>query len=119
MAPRFIEVSRPVEDGVAWATTLTDDIGTQLANMTTNAAAEVLTRLRSIAVYFAPNFNVYENCRPWLDATASALPSAKQETKYMVLASAGCLLLWWLFVMLRSRTILLNYGATKMMHKEA
>jgi len=117
MAPRFVEVSRPVEEGVAWAATVTDGLGAKLANITANATGEVLKRLGSFT-YVAPDIKVYEDLRCWLGEAASTLPSAKQETKYMVLASVAFLVLRWLFVVLRSRSILANYGATKMMHKE-
>ena len=117
MAPRFVEVSRPVEEGVAWAATVTDGLGAKLANITANATGEVWKRLESLTD-IAPDIKVYEDFRYWFDAAASSLPPAKQETKYMVLASVAFLVLRWLFVMLRSRSILANYGATKMMHKE-
>lgn len=117
MAPRFVEVSRPVEDGVAWAATVTDGLVAKLANITANATGEIWKRLESIT-NAAPEIKVYDDLRYWLDEAASSLPSAKQETKYMVLASVAFLVLRWLFVMLRSRSILANYGATKMMHKE-
>ena len=117
MAPRFVEVSRPVEDGVAWAATVTEGLGAKLANITANATGELWMRLESIT-NAAPEIKVYEDFRYWFDEAASSLPSAKQETKYMVLASGAFLVLRCLFVMLRSRSILANYGATKMMHKE-
>jgi len=46
------------------------------------------------------------------------LPEARTETKCFLIAALAAAVLRWFFVLLTSRSILANYGATKVMHKE-
>jgi hypothetical protein len=118
MAPRFVEVSRPVEDGVAWASTLPSTMSTRVKSLVPHNATDMLfERLESMysglpEIKFASDFQ-----RVASDAF-DLLPEARTETKYLLLAALAAAVLRWFFVLLTSRSILANYGATKVMHKE-
>ena len=106
MAPRFFELSRPLEDGVAWASNAANETG------------EALKRLGFFSRTFYPDGKVYQTLCCWFGVAASHIPIAKKETQYAMLASAVVLIIRWLFVAWLSRSILANYGATKAIHKE-
>mgnify|MGYP006082673977 CR=1 FL=1 len=107
-----------MEDGVAWASTLPSTMSTRVRSLVPHNATDMLfERLDSVfsslpEIKFASEFN-----RAASDAF-DLLPEARMETKYFLLAALAAAVLRWFFVLLTSRSILANYGATKVMHKE-
>mgnify|MGYP006087494283 CR=1 FL=1 len=108
MAPRFVELSRPVEDGVAWASSIPATVGNRVRSLLDKSDIQgwaAWCRMNVPEINFAPGF-------------LGLLPQARLETKYLFVSALAAVILRCFFVFLKSRSILSIYGATKMMHKE-
>lgn len=98
MAPRFIEISKPIEDGIAfWLQTVSYVLGGLTPENTTLAHA--LSKL--------PFLN---------EATAVVLnrvPQPNENTLYLLAMSAAAVLGHVIYVLVKTQTILASYGSTR------
>lgn len=118
MAPRFVEVSRPVEDGVAWASSLSETLGTRVRSILPQNASDIL-RERAEEIYNSiPDVKLASDVRSMASSAVGVLPEARAEAKYFLTAAFVVAFLRAAFVFWRSQSILANYGATKAMNKE-
>ena len=118
MPSRFVEVARPVEEGVAWASSLPNTLRTNVGSFLPPVSFEViLVRLCGLYDKFL-NLRLVSDTYTLVDNALSRFPPADQQTKCFLAAALLAVVLRWLFVLVVSRSILANYGATKMMHKE-
>lgn len=118
MAPRFVEVSRPVEDGVAWASTLPSTMSTRVRSLVPHNATEMLFERFDGMYSSLLEIKFASDLHSAAGDAFDLLPEARLETKYLLLAALAAASLRWFFVLLTSRSILAHYGATKVMHKE-
>ena len=115
MAPRFVEVSRPVEDGVVWASTLPS---------TMSSTVRSLLPLNTSGMLFDSMYSSLPEIKAASDFQKAAsdafdrFPEARMETKYFLIYALAAAVLRWLFVLLRYRSILANYAATNAVNKE-
>lgn len=118
MAPRFVEVSRPVEEGVAWASSLPVTVGTRFRSLLPHNASDILWQQAEDIYSRIPEVKLASDVRSLASSAAAALPEARAEAKFFLAAALAAALLRSIFVFWRSRSILANYGATKAMNKE-
>lgn len=118
MAPRFVEVSRPVEDGVAWASSLPSTLGTQVRSILPSNASSILKERAEGLYNSLPNVKLASDVRSMACSAAAVLPGARAEAKYFLTAALVVAFLRSMFVFWRSRSILANYGAAQAMNKE-
>lgn len=118
MAPRFVEVSRPVEDGVAWASTLSSTMSTAFKSWVPHNATGMLFEKLDVVFSGLPEIKLALDFQKAAVDAFDLLPEARTETRYLILAAMAASVLRWFVVLLTSRSILANYGATKVMKKE-
>lgn len=118
MAPRFVEVSRPVEEGVAWASTLPTTVSTRVRTWMPENTTDIIMQRLDMLYESIPEIRFATDLQSAANDVVALLPEARHETKYLLLAAVAAAVLRWLFVVLTSRSILKAYGATKMMKEE-
>ena len=115
MAPRFVEVSSPVGEGVAWASTLSSTLRIKFGSWVAHNATDMLFESMYSSL---PEIKVASDFQRVASDAFGLLPEARTETKYLLLAALAAASIRWFFILLTSRSILSSYGATKMMQKE-
>ena len=103
MAPRFVEVSRPVEESVKLAWSLPQMISSRLQNATNGVSS---VRLVS-------------DIRSFMLRRLALLPLPNREVQILLVTALVALVVRYVFVFLRSRWILSAYGAAKLVSKES
>lgn len=118
MAPRFVEVVRPIDDGVAWASDLMSTVNGRVSLIgSKNTSSMILKKLGEVST-FLPNIKIAADLRQSAISAFDVLPQACSQTKYFFIAALLVAILRWLFLIVLTRTILANYGANKVMNKE-
>lgn len=113
MAPRFVEVSKPVEAGVKWATTMHSGLSAKLSNIT--------GAIRGATESFGgilPTFKLFADLRECASYIINLFPSPTTGVKMLLLSSLLILVCRSVFVFARSRSIVALYGAAKVIEKE-
>ena len=118
MAPRFVEVSRPVEAGVEWASQLPSTLTHSISSIIPSNATDIVFERLDGLVKLVPEFKAYSDLRGACAEALQYVPPASHHAKNLAIAGFAVLLLRALFVFLRARSILSNYGAAKVMGKE-
>ena len=110
MAPRFVEISKPVDVGVAWVTSFS------------NSARTTIVRTLSDASNYIPSISslrVVSDVRHQMEFAMDGLPPARREAKYLIIASFVAFACRCLVVFVRSRSILAHHSAAKIIGKDA
>lgn len=118
MAPRFIEVSRPVEASVKFASSIPRWMTSKLHNaLYPNITAVVSESVHNV-MESLPDIKFLTDLKYTAALGVDLLPIPNKEVTILLTASVGALVLRYLFVFVRSRSILSSYGAAKVVSKE-
>ena len=118
MAPRFVEVARPVEEGVAWASSLTATVSSRLRALIPENATDAIMQNVNMVYENVPNIKFASDFQSAVNDFVDFLPEARNETRYLLLTAVAAAVLRWLFLVLTSRSILATYGTMRIMKKE-
>ena len=118
MAPRFVEVSKPVEAGVEWASSLPSAFTKRVKSFIPNNATSIITNQIESIFNSIPEVKALGDLKSVIADALGFFHSPRDEVKYLVMISLAALFLRTTFVFLYSRSIVANYGAAKMIAKE-
>ena len=117
MAPRFVEVSRPVQEGVAWAASLPDQVKHNVRSfIPTQGTQRIINLLQNITATL-PEFAAVSDLKLRIIALSNVLPPLQTQTKYFLLIACLALVARQCLIWVRSRAILAHYGAAKLIEK--
>lgn len=118
MAPRFQEVSKPVEAGVQWATSVQSEFSSKIRRLLpTNVSATIIEAAHNLTNK-VPDIKFFSDLKSGAWGVVDLFPQPTKEVKYLLVAALVILVLRSAFVCMRSRSILSNYGAAKVIAKE-
>lgn len=118
MAPRFAEVSRPVEAGVEWAAQLPSTLTHRIYRVILNNATEIVFEKLENLAGLVPEVRVLWDLQGALSGCLQHVPPASHNAKNLATAAFAVLLLRTFVVFVKTRSILSNYGAAKAICKE-
>lgn len=107
MAPRFVELSTPVSDGVQWAHRLPSAMAAAMARF----VPENVTARMSEYVPEVEGLDVVADA-------VMAVPPPRGAAMYALFAAATAGLLWVVYVHTQTRTILQRHGQVAQLKKE-
>ena len=117
MAPRFVEVSRPVDASVKFASSIPGMLNSRLHDMLpSNITSIVLESVHNLTESL-PDIKFFTD-QYAASVGVDLLPKPKREVKMLLMAAVLALVLRYMYVFVRSRTILSTYGASKVVSKE-
>lgn len=118
MAPRFVEVARPVEAGVEWASSLPSAFGERVNGLIPDNTTSILATRIEYFFNSLPEIKALGDLQSMLSRIAQIFPTPRIEVKYLAMISLVALILRTTFVFVYSRSIVSNYGAAKAIAKE-
>lgn len=118
MAPRFVEVSRPVEASVKFASSIPGIVNSRLHNILPSNITGVTLELMHNFTESLPDIKFMTDLKDAASVGVDLLPKPKREVKMLLMAALVALVFRYMFVFVRSRSILSAYGAAKVVSKE-
>ena len=113
MAPRFVVVVNPVDEGVAWARSLGDRVGNFVPENATRDISDTIQGWLHNATNTVSNYQVAFVVNNGVHFVLSTLPPPRDEARYLFLASIIAAALRCIFVYYKARSIMIHYGASK------
>ena len=114
MPSRFVEVSRPVEDSIKWASSFRAAMGSRIGLMLPrNTTSRLVARMADLR-----DIRVIGDLSQAIEFVVACVPPVKQEVQVLIVSSVVFFFLRVAFLFWRSRSILATYGAAKVLAKE-
>ena len=118
MAPRFVEVLRPVQEGVRFASALPDVVLSLMSWVLPRNTVDVITNTMTAFEKCIPNIKAWTDFKLAVIFLVESLPPVRNEVSFLLKISVFFLLFRSAFVRLCTRSILLNYGASNAILKD-
>jgi len=117
MAPRFVELSRPVEESVAWASTLPSALGDRVSNIA-HDSLNTLANVTHDTMKSMPTLKAFEDLKGLVASMVLIMPEPRYEVKLLGALSVAALLLRYAFLYLYSSSIVRHFGASNIVLKD-
>jgi hypothetical protein len=118
MAPRFVELLSPVEEGFVWVSFFHSNILMYLQYIVNSTTLNKSSEYLDTAFDYSSSSKIVEDVDSIAKSVFYTLPESCKVTKYFLLAAILSALFRFLYVCWKSHYIMQNYGTSKKYDKE-